>query len=152
MAVTVNHTGITVKDLDRSEAMFRELFGFETFSRAPRDPAIISAVTGIAGATVEIAYMRNGPASIELLAYSVPDGNVDYRPRPCDFGSLHLAVNVTDMDAMLEKARAWPLDQVGEVTVIDQGPNTGSRIVYMRTPEEGLIVEIIEKKPPSPTA
>ncbi|HWJ75182.1 MAG TPA: VOC family protein [Kaistia sp.] len=146
MSVTVNHTGITVKDLDRSEAMFRELFGFETFSRAPRNPGIIQAVTGLPGATVEIAYMRNGATSIELLSYIVPGGNADYRPRPCDFGSLHLAVNVTDMDAMLEKARAWPLDQVGDVVVIDQGPNTGSRIVYMRTPEEGLIVEIIEKR------
>ncbi len=146
MSVTVNHTGITVKDLDRSEAMFRDLFGFETFSRAPRDPAIISAVTGVPGAKVEIAYMRNGATNIELLCYSGPDGRKDYRPRPCDLGSLHMAVNVTEMDEMLEKARAWPLDQVGDVIVIDQGPNTGSRIVYMRTPEEGLIIEIIEKK------
>lgn len=148
MPITVNHTGITVKDLDRSEAMFRDLFGFETFSRAPRDPAIISAVTGVPDIGVEIAYMRNGATSIELLCYSVPDGCEDYRPRPCDLGSLHMAVNVTEMDEMLEKARAWPLDQVGEVVVIDQGPNTGSRIVYMRTPEEGLIIEIIEKKTP----
>lgn len=149
MAVTVNHTGITVRDLDRAEAMFRDLFGFETFSRAPRDPSIISAVTGVPGVTVEIAYMRNGATNIELLCYTVPGGNVDYRPRPCDFGSLHMAMNVTDMDTILEKARAWPLEQVGEVIVIDQGPNTGSRIVYMRTPEEGLIIEIIEKKTPA---
>lgn len=146
MSVTVNHTGITVKDLDRSEAMFRDLFGFETFSRAPRDPAIISAVTGVPGATVEIAYMRNGTTNIELLCYSIPGGSKDYRPRPCDLGSLHMAVNVPEMDEMLKKARAWPLDQVGEVIVIDQGPNTGSRIVYMRSPEEGLIIEMIEKR------
>lgn len=146
MSVTVNHTGITVKDLDRAEAMFRELFGFETFSRAPREPAIISAVTGVPGVTVEIAYMRNGATNIELLCYSVPDGNKDYRPRPCDYGSLHMAMNVTDMDAVLEKARVWPLEQVGNIIVIDQGPNRGSRIVYMRTPEEGLIVEMIEKR------
>lgn len=146
MSVTVNHTGITVKDLDRAEALFRDLFGFETYSRAPRDPAIISAVTGVAGAKVEIVYMRNGAANIELLCYSGPDGRLDHRPRPVDLGSLHMAVNVTGMDEMLRKARAWPLEQVGEVIVIDQGPNTGSRIVYFRTPEEGLIIEMIEKK------
>ncbi|MBC7476900.1 MAG: VOC family protein [Pseudorhodobacter sp.] len=145
MPVTVNHTGITVQNLDRAVAMFTDLFGFEQFSRAPRDPAIITAVTGVPGAEVEIAYMRNGTTSIELLCYGAPADRADFRPRPCDLGSLHMAMNVTEMDAMLEKARAWPLDQVGAVVVVDQGPNTGSRIVYMRSPEEGLIIEMIEK-------
>lgn len=147
MSVTVNHTGITVHDLDRSEAMFRDLFGFETFSRAARDPAIISAVTGVPGAKVEIIYMRNGATNIELLCYSGPDDRKDYRPRPCDLGSLHIAVNVPDMDAALERALAWPLQQVGDVIEIDAGPNKGSRIVYMRNPDDGLIVEMIQKAP-----
>ena len=147
MSVYVNHTGITVKDLDRAEALFRDLFGFETFSRAPRDPKVIEAVIGVPGAQVEIVYMKNGPVNIELLCYSAPADRQDYRPRPVDLGSLHMAMNVTDMDAMLAKVRAWPMEQVGEIIVIDQGPNTGSRIVYFRTPEEGLIIEMIEKKP-----
>ncbi|NPD16834.1 bleomycin resistance protein [Xinfangfangia sp. D13-10-4-6] len=146
MSVTVNHTGITVKDLDRAEALFRDLFGFERFSRAPRDPEIIEAVTGVPGAEVEIVYMRNGPANIELLCYSGPADRQDYRPRPVDLGSLHMAMNVSDMDSMLTRARAWPLEQVGEVIVIDQGPNTGLRIVYFRSPEEGLIIELIEMR------
>lgn len=146
MSVTVNHTGITVQNLDRSVALFGDLFGFEVFSRAPRDPAVIAAVTGVAGAQVEIAYIRNGTTSIELLCYSGPASRADFRPRPCDLGSLHMALNVTEMDKMLEKARAWPLEQVGDMIVIDQGPNTGCRIVYMRSPEEGLIIEMIEKK------
>jgi len=57
-----------------------------------------------------------------------------------------MRMNVTDMDAMLHRAQAWPIEQVGDVIVIDQGPNTGCRIVYMRTPEEGLNIELIEKK------
>ena len=145
MPITVNHTGITVCDLDRTEAMFRELFGFETFDRAPRDPAIISAVTGVSGAQVEIVYMRNGAANIELLCYSAPAGREDYRPRPCDLGSLHMAVNVDDMDTIMPRALAWPMDVVGEEVLIDAGPNKGSRIVYLRTPEEGLIIEMIQK-------
>ena len=145
MPITVNHTGITVRDLDRTEAMFRELFDFETFNRAPRDPAIISAVTGVSGAEVEILYMRNGPVNIELLCYSAPEGREDFRPRPCDLGSLHMAVNVDDMDAIMKKALAWPMDIVGEEVRIDAGPNNGSRIVYLRTPDEGLIIEMIQK-------
>ncbi|MCZ4351783.1 VOC family protein [Roseovarius aestuarii] len=147
MSVTVNHTGITVHDLDRSEAMFRDLFGFESFSRASRDPDIIARVTGVPGATVEIIYMRNGTTNIELLCYATPNDRKDYRPRPCDLGSLHIAVNVEDMDSAMERALAWPMEVVGEMVRIDKGPNTGSRIVYMRNPEDGLIVEMIEKRP-----
>lgn len=145
MAITVNHTGITVHDLDRAEAMFRELFGFETFDRAPRDPTIISAVTGVPGAQVEIVYMHNGAVNIELLCYSAPADREDYRPRPCDLGSLHMAVNVDDMDAIMTRALAWPMEVVGDEVRIDAGPNNGSRIVYLRTPEEGLIIEMIQK-------
>ncbi|SLN73680.1 VOC family protein [Roseisalinus antarcticus] len=144
MNVTFNHTGITVKDLDRSEAMFRDLFGFETFSRAPRDPAIISAVTGVRGAEVEVIYMRNGPARLELLCYSAPGDVARYVPRPCDLGSLHVAMNVDDMDTALERALAWPLEIVGTEVQIDDGPNKGGRIIYMRSPEEGLIIEMIQ--------
>lgn len=143
--MTVNHTGITVRDLDRSIAMFCDLFGFELINRAPRDPAIISAVTGVQGAEVDIAYVRNGAVSLELLAYSAPNGAADLRPRPHDLGSLHLAINVPDIDTTLDRARAWPLEQVGQEVRIDAGPNEGSRIIYMRTPEEGLIVELIQR-------
>lgn len=147
MPVTVNHTGITVYDLDRSEEMFRELFGFESFDRAPRDPAIISAVTGVPGAKVEIVYMRNGAQAIELLCYSGPDDRKDFRPRPCDLGSLHLAFNVDDIDDIIARAAKWSLTLVGDVVVIDQGPNTGSRIAYLRNPDDGLILEAIQKAP-----
>ena len=145
MPITVNHTGITVKDLNRSEAMFRDLFGFETFSRASRDPAIISAVTGVDSAEVEIVYMRNGAVDIELLCYSAPTKRDDYRPRPCDLGSLHIAMNVEDMDSALKKALSWPLEIVGKEVQIDAGPNAGGRIIYMRNPEDGLIIEMIQK-------
>lgn len=146
MAVTFNHTGITVRDLDRTEALLRDLFGFETISRAPRAPELIAAVIGVEGAEVEVVYMQNGATRLELLAYSAPADRADYRPRPCDLGSLHIAVNVDDFDAALARAKAWPLDQVGAPVQIDAGPNEGLRIVYVRTPDEGLIIEMIEAR------
>ena len=146
MSVTFNHTGITVHDLDRSEAMFRELFGFERISRAPRDPAIISRVVGIAGAKVEVTYMQLGETRLELLQYSGPDDRKDYRPRPCDLGSLHIAVNVDDIEEAVGRARQWPLEQMGDIVEIDAGPNKGLRIVYMRNPDDGLIIELIQMR------
>lgn len=145
MAITVNHTGITVADLDHSEAMFRDLLGFDTISRAPRDPAVISRVIGVSGAAVEVAYLRNGPATVELLCYSSPTERGDLRPRPCDLGSLHMAFDVDDLDAIVRKSGHWSLEMVGKIAVVNAGPNKGARIVYMRDPRDGLVLEFIQK-------
>ncbi|MBD9375707.1 VOC family protein [Rhizobium sp. ARZ01] len=143
MSVTLNHTGITVGDLDRSIALFSDLFEFELVSRAPRDPDLISRVIGVPGARVEIAYMRNASGgTVELLAYSGPDERQAFAPRACDLGSLHLGFNV-DIDAALAKASKHGLEPMGEVIVIDAGPNQGARIAYLRNPE-GLVLELIQ--------
>lgn len=144
MTVTYNHTGITVKDLDRAEAMFKELFGFETISRAPRDPDIISRVIGVPGARVEIAYMRSSTTTVELLSYSSPDDQTIYTPRPCDLGSMHVAFNVPNMAEALEKAARFDLELMGEVVIIDAGPNKGSNIAYLRSPSDSFVVELIQ--------
>ncbi|MGU3574975.1 VOC family protein [Brucellaceae bacterium C25G] len=144
MTVTFNHTGITVKDLDHSEAMFRDLFGFETISRAARDPQIISKVIGVEGAKVEIAYMRSSTTTVELLCYSAPDDLKNYAPRACDVGSLHLGFNVPDMDDALEKAKNYGLKLMGDVVIIDAGPNKGSRIAYLRDAIDGVVLELIQ--------
>lgn len=147
MAMTVNHTGITVADLDHSEAMFQKLFGFETLSRATRDPDMISRVTGVPNARVEVAYMRNGPATVELLCYAAPEDRADFRPRPCDLGSLHMGFNVANLAQAMDEAGKWSLQLMGEVAVVNAGPNKGAKIVYLRDPRDGLVLELIEPAP-----
>lgn len=144
MSVTLNHTGITVGNLDAAVALFEDAFGFEVISRAPRDPQIISRVIGVAGSSVDIAYMRNGfGATVELLSYSAPDDRRAYAPRACDIGSLHLGFNVDDMNAVLAKLDRHGVKLMGDVVVIDAGPNKGSRIAYLRNPE-GMVLELIQ--------
>ena len=45
-----NHTSFTVSNLDRSLGFFRDCLGFELISQAPRDPALVSRITGVEGA------------------------------------------------------------------------------------------------------
>ncbi len=144
MTVTLNHTGITVGDLDAAVHLFGDVFGFAVVSRAPRDPAIISRVIGVPGVEVEIAYMRNeSGGTLELLSYRVPDGVKTFLPRACDLGSLHLGFDVEDIDAALEKAAHHGVELMGDVVIIDAGPNKGSRIAYLRG-REGLVLELIQ--------
>lgn len=139
-----NHTGIIVSDLDRSIAFFRDALGFEVTSRAPRDPAIIRAITGVEGADVETAYIRGPDHSLELIQYLAPADKGRVSARQCDTGLFHIAFDVDNMDAAVERAREFDLRPVGQITAIDQGPNAGSRICYLQD-WDGATIEFIEK-------
>ena len=67
-----NHTSFTVSSLDRTIAFFRDCLGFDLVSRAPRDPDIVSRVTGVPGAQVTIAFLRGAGHTVELIEYAAP--------------------------------------------------------------------------------
>ena len=139
-----NHTSFTVSDLDRSIAFFRDVLGFEVTSKAPRAPEVIERVTGIDGARVMIAYVRGPRHSIELIEYSGPDDRTHVRPRACDTGFCHLAYDVTGLDELIEASATHGVTAEGEIITVDQGPNAGARIVYLRD-RDGITFELIEK-------
>ena len=62
-----NHTSFTVSDLERTLAFLRDCLGFELVSKAPRDPALVSRITGVAGAEVTIAFLRAPGHTLELI-------------------------------------------------------------------------------------
>ena len=142
--IATNHTSFTVSDLDRSLAFFRDALGFEVTSKGPRNPSLIQAITGVEGAEVLIAYVRGPGHSIELIEYIEPETRGSVRPRPCDTGFSHIAYDVDDIDAAIKAARDHSVEPIGPVVAIDQGPNRGSRVAYLRDPD-GITIEFIEK-------
>ena len=142
--IATNHTSFTVSDLDRSLAFFRDALGFEVTSKGPRSPSLIQAITGVEGAEVLIAYVRGPGHSIELIEYIEPETRSSVRPRPCDTGFSHIAYDVDDIDAAIKAARDHSVEPIGPVVAIDQGPNRGSRVAYLRDPD-GITIEFIEK-------
>ena len=139
-----NHTSFTVSDLDRRIAFFQDVLGFEVTSKAPRAPKVIERVTGVKGARVMIAYVRGTGHSIELIEDSGPDDRTRVRPRACDTGFCHVAYDVTGLDELIEAAAAHGVTAEGEIITVDQGPNAGARIVYLRD-ADGITFELIEK-------
>lgn len=142
--LATNHTSFTVSDLDRTLAYFRDGLGFEVTSRAPRDPALIEAITGIAGASLEIAYVRGPGHSLELIQYTGPDDRGKVRARPCDTGFAHLAYDVDDIEAAVAASADYEVRPIGAIAVIDQGPNAGGKVCYLRDPD-GVTIEFIQK-------
>jgi catechol 2,3-dioxygenase-like lactoylglutathione lyase family enzyme len=140
-----NHTSFTVSSLDRTLRFLRECFGFELVSRAPRDPALVSAITGVEGADVEIAFLKAPGHTLELIEYRKPAAKARVNARPCDTGFAHVAFNVDNVPAAVAGARAYGVEPIAPPVAIDQGPNKGRRVVYLRD-WDGITIELIEVK------
>jgi len=141
--VGTNHTSFTVSSLDRSIGFFRDCLGFELISRAPRDPAIVSRITGVPGADMEIAFLRGPGHTIELIQYKGPAQRGRIEARPCDTGFAHIAFNVDDVEAAVAAAKPYQVEAIAPPVAINAGPNKGRKVVYLRD-WDGVTVELIE--------
>ena len=141
-----NHTSFTVSDLERSIAFLRDCLGFELISKAPRNPALVSHITGVEGADVVIAFLRAPGHTLELIEYRAPAGRGAARPRPCDSGFSHVAFNVDDVPAAVAAVQRYGVKPIAPPVAIDQGPNKGRRVVYLRD-WDGITIELFEARP-----
>ncbi|NKB58886.1 MAG: bleomycin resistance protein [Alphaproteobacteria bacterium] len=145
--LATNHTSFTVSNLDRTVDFFVSALGFELISRAPRDPAIISRITGVDGADIEVAYVQGPGHRLELIQYRAPDARGRVRSQPCDTGFAHIAYDVDDIDAAIAASAPHGVVPIGDPVAIDRGPNAGGRVVYLRDPDD-VTIEFIEKPNP----
>lgn len=143
--VATNHTSFTVADLDRAVALFRDGLGFELTSRAGRDPRSIQTITGVAGADVEIAYLRRPDHTVELIEYRAPSDRGDVDARPCDVGFAHIAFDVRNIDAAIDRLAIHHARPISPPYVNKTGgPNAGVRVSYLQTPDR-ITIELIER-------
>jgi catechol 2,3-dioxygenase-like lactoylglutathione lyase family enzyme len=138
-----NHTSFTVSSLDRTVAFFQECLGFEVISKAPRDPALVSRITGVEGADMMIAFLKAPGHTLELIEYRAPASKGAVKARPCDTGFAHVAFNVDDAAAAVEACERYGVRAIAPLVTIDQGPNKGRRVVYLRD-WDGVTIELIE--------
>jgi catechol 2,3-dioxygenase-like lactoylglutathione lyase family enzyme len=143
--LTADHTGITVSNLERSLAFWRDVLGFEFSHRVHQTGELAAEITGVPGAEISLAVLKApGGHKIELLEYMEPANrkkNVDLRP--CDVGSAHVALTVDDLDAVLEKVAASGWNAAGKPQTLTTGPNAGRRVIYVRDPD-GTTIEFMQ--------
>jgi len=142
--LATNHTSFTVSDLDRTVTFFVEALGFELISRAPRDIAVISRITGVEGADIDVAYIQGPGHRLELIQYRAPGARGRVRSLPCDTGFAHIAYDVNDIDAAIAASAPHGVLPIGDPVPIDRGPNKGGRVAYLRDPDD-VTIEFIEK-------
>jgi glyoxylase I family protein len=143
--IAADHTGITVSNLERSLEFWQNVLGFEFSHRAHQTPEMASEITGVAGAEIKLAVVKApGGHKIELLEYlAPPDRKQHVDLRPCDVGSVHIALTVDNLDAVLQKIAASGWKAAGKPQTLTAGPNAGKRVVYVRDPD-GTTIEFME--------
>ena len=138
----VNHTGISVADIDRSLGFYRDLLGLELiFDSDVDDVEPLNAVVGMNKARGRVAWLMAGDTMIELWQWNQPEGRdlpEDYRP--ADRGVTHFALQTDDVDALYR-------------LVVDAGYHANTapldlglhKTTYIRGPDQEII-EILEDR------
>ncbi len=142
--ISADHTGITVLNLERSLAFWRDVLGFELSHTAHQTGELAKEITGVAGAEIKLAVLKApGGHKIELLEYLAPPDRKHADVRPCDVGHVHVALLVDDLDTILEKIAGSRWKAVGKPQTLKMGPNAGKRVVYVRDPD-GTTIEFMQ--------
>jgi catechol 2,3-dioxygenase-like lactoylglutathione lyase family enzyme len=143
--LAADHTGITVSNLERSLAFWRDMLGFKPSHTAHQTGEMAREITGVPGAELKLAVLKTpGGHKIELLEYLAPaerKRHVDRRP--CDLGSAHVALIVDNLDEILSAIEASGWEAAGKPQTLQSGPNAGKRVVYVRDPD-GTTIEFMQ--------
>jgi predicted enzyme related to lactoylglutathione lyase len=97
----------------------------------------------VPGAEISIAVLKAPGHRIELLEYHAPSDRKRADLRPCDVGSVHVALTVDNLDAVLSKIAASGWSAVGKPQILKTGPNAGKRIAYVRD-ADGTTIELMQ--------
>jgi catechol 2,3-dioxygenase-like lactoylglutathione lyase family enzyme len=139
-----DHTGITISNLERSLAFWRDVLGFELSHTAHQKGELAQEITGVKGAEIKLAVLKApGGHKIELLEYLAPEDRKRVVLRSCDIGSAHVALLVEDLGAVLERIVASGWNAGGKAQTLTKGPNAGKRVVYVRDPD-GTTIELMQ--------
>ena len=142
--VSTDHTGITVSNLERSLAFWRDVLGFEFSHTAHQKGELAQEITGVEGAEIKLAVLKTpGGHKIELLEYLAPADRKRSNLRVCDVGSVHVALLVENLDDVLTQIIASGWEAAGRPQTLKIGPNVGKRVVYVRDPD-GTTIELMQ--------
>ena len=146
--LTAHHVGLTVSDLARSVAFYRDQLGFDVqYERGEVTAEYMPRLVGLPGARLKIAGLQIPGLHLDLLEYIAPPGATE-ASRTCDVGNGHIGFTVDDIWAAYHKLSAAGVAFKSEPVSITQGPNKGGWAVYFTDPD-GITLEMIQRAKPS---
>jgi glyoxylase I family protein len=123
----IDHTAITVRDMAKSVAFYRDVLGCHVLGEAVRD-----------NGTVRMVFLKAGEARLELFEFAHKGREIDLDTTSQDLGLKHVAFRVDDVDAFADALKAKGV----EFTVEPKDGYTVDRLAFFRDPD-GNLLEIV---------
>jgi catechol 2,3-dioxygenase-like lactoylglutathione lyase family enzyme len=139
------HVSITVGNLERSVAFYRDMLGFEVTDTAEQAGEELSKALDVENASLKLAVLQHGKVILELIEYLSPGDRNLRAPRPCDVGCMHMALDVEDIHTLYE-------DLSAQGVKFNTPPNRNPEEVswawwcYMQDPD-GVPIELVQIAP-----
>jgi glyoxylase I family protein len=148
-----DHVAVTVSDLDRSLAFYRDKLGLREVERHLLKGEGIEKMTGKKGVVMEVVRLsaeEDDTVLIDLQRYVSPKGNKS-TAQLGDVAQTHFALRVRDLDSAYRRLRP-SVDFLSEPVVFNLDFGT-VKVVFLRDPD-GAVIELSElseakKKNPS---
>lgn len=130
--IRIEHIGIAVKDLEKAEEVYTRLLGTPSYKReAVESEGVITS------------FFQTGPNKIELLESTRPDGPIAKAIEKRGEGIHHIAFEVADIRAEMERLRAEGF------TLLNEEPKRGAdnKLVCFIHPKSanGVLVELCQE-------
>jgi methylmalonyl-CoA/ethylmalonyl-CoA epimerase len=133
MMKKIEHIGIAVADLEKSNQLFTRLLGKEHYK-----------TESVAGEGVETSFFQVGDTKIELLQASRPDSPIAKYLEKKSEGVHHIAFDVEDIHAEVKRLKEAGFE------ILNETPKEGAdnKIVVFLHPRStnGVLVELCQEK------
>lgn len=121
MFTRMDHVAVSVKDMERAIAFYRDTIGMEQVFDREFDVGLARLI-GIEGTRVRVVHMKLGQSVVELFDYHYPRGR---EPRSdalqCDLGLIHIGFMVEDFWATYRRLVERGVKFLGEPAEIRPG-------------------------------
>lgn len=141
-----HHVGLTVSDIERSVAFYRDVLGMSLVRRRPHvGHDYIALQTGQAGVVLSAASLKVSPESrqsLELAQY-LQGAGPPAETATNRSGVSHLCLTVNDLRACHAELKARGVSFKSDPVLITAGPNKGGLVVYLSDPD-GYTLELFQ--------
>ena len=133
MIVQLEHAALSVANLERSLAFYRDILGFQLMRIIEaREDGELGKIAGLPGARARIAHLQLGANMIELFEYVMPRGQpIQAKRTQADHGFVHIGFRTDDTRGDYRRLKALGVEFLSEPVEF----RPGVWVVYFRGPD-----------------
>lgn len=156
MIDSVLTTAVTVSDMERSLAFYRDLLGFRVAAELPppaereRWDAYHRQVCGVDDAVIRVVYLEapDGRTALELIEYMSPKRPPQAPSEVEQGGTVIVALAVSDSESAVARIREAGVEALSDPVPYVTDDGVSSKTTYLRDPDGTLLCffEIIESR------